>query len=323
MQKRSFYLFLPLLVFAFTACNQSSFKKTKSGLVYQLFSKGDKKDSLLKNGWAVKFNYVRKFNDSVIYDSHGKMPGFARIEDNPNNVYTILEIMPLMRKGDSAVVVEMVDSLLKKGAQLNMNVKKGDRFTTSFQIIEVFTSDSLAQADFMAERKKDMPRMLKEKQEQVAKMRKEEFEKMDKAGEVTKGIQEVEAYLKRKNITAQKTTNGVFYTIQDPGAGKAVTAGSYARIKYNGKLMANDSSFQSSIYPIQVGMAEVIWGWDEGLQVFKQGGKGTIYIPGFLAYGAQPGPGGKTYEPLIFDIEILEVSDEPLLQPDPTAGQQQ
>lgn len=323
MQKKTLLLLLPFLILATMACNQGSFKKTKSGLVYQLFSKGDPKDSLLKTGWAVKFDYVRKFNDSVLYDSHGKMPGFARVENSPNTQYSILELLPLMRKGDSAVAIEMVDSLIKRGAQINMNVKKGDRFVTTFRILEVYTVDSLAQAEYTREMKKDMPRRLKEQMSQVAETRKKNLAEMQKSGEIARGIQTVEDYLKNKNITnAKKTESGVFYTIQDPGTGPALNAGKYARIKYSGRLMANDSTFESSVYPLQVGVGGVIHGWDEGLVVFNQGGKGTLFIPGFLAYGSQPGPGGKTFEPLVFDIEVLEVSDEPIAQPDIVPGGQ-
>ena len=44
---------------------------------------------------------------------------------------------------------------------------------------------------------------------------------------------------------------------------------------------------------------------------FKKGGKGTLYIPAFLAYDQSPGPGHKPYENLIFDVEIADVTDAP------------
>jgi FKBP-type peptidyl-prolyl cis-trans isomerase FkpA len=55
----------------------------------------------------------------------------------------------------------------------------------------------------------------------------------------------------------------------------------------------------------------VIPGWDDGLKVFKKGGKGTLYIPAFMAYDAQPGPGRKPFENLMFDVEIVDVTDAP------------
>lgn len=314
MQKKPLIALLFIFALAFTACKQGSFKKTKSGLTYQLFAQGNSKDSLIKNGWAAKFEIIQKLNDSVLYDSHGKMPGYIRADNTQNGEYSLGEILPLMRVGDSAVVVQFIDTLVKRGASFQFNVKKGDRIINHIKILEVFKADSLAQADYVKEQKKDMPRRVKEQVEMVAKQRKAELEQFKKSGDYDRGIQEVEAYLKKKNITAQKTESGIYYTLQQVGDGKQVTSGSFANVKYSGRLLTNDSTFESNVYPLQVGVGSVITGWDEGLQVFKKGSKGTIYIPGYLAYTNQPGPGGKTFLPLIFDIEILDVSDEPIQQ---------
>ena len=46
-----------------------------------------------------------------------------------------------------------------------------------------------------------------------------------------------------------------------------------------------------------------------GLTEFNEGGKGTLYIPGYLAYGSDPGPANKPYAALYFDVEVLNVSD--------------
>ena len=64
-------------------------------------------------------------------------------------------------------------------------------------------------------------------------------------------------------------------------------------------------------FKLIIGSHQVIQGWDEGLRFFKKGGRGTLYVPGFLAYGPQPGPGGKPFEALEFDIELVDVTDAP------------
>jgi hypothetical protein len=40
-----------------------------------------------------------------------------------------------------------------------------------------------------------------------------------------------------------------------------------------------------------------------------------LYIPAFLAYDAQPGPGKTPNENLIFDVQIVDVTDAPAEQP--------
>jgi FKBP-type peptidyl-prolyl cis-trans isomerase len=59
-----------------------------------------------------------------------------------------------------------------------------------------------------------------------------------------------------------------------------------------------------------LGQQRVIPGWDEGLRKFGKGGKGTLYIPGFLSYGSRPGPGGQPNEALIFDVEMVDIADK-------------
>jgi FKBP-type peptidyl-prolyl cis-trans isomerase len=65
-------------------------------------------------------------------------------------------------------------------------------------------------------------------------------------------------------------------------------------------------------------MGNVIRGWDEGLLLFKKGGKGTIFIPGFLAYGkGQAGSPFKPFQAMKFDVELLNVSDSVLTNEPP------
>jgi FKBP-type peptidyl-prolyl cis-trans isomerase FkpA len=320
--KRINYLLLIIAALSLTvACNQVSYKKTKTGLLYKIFS-GKGKDSLIKTGQIAKFHYTLKLNDSLLFTSYGKLPGYQRV-DTSQKSYNLLEILSLMKKGDSAITVQMTDTLMKQGAQLPPNTKKGDRLVTTFRILEVYKSDSLAQADYNVEAEKDRPRQMKEQEEQMAKMQKEQQEQqlkeeqeLEKSGEVAKELKEMEAYLAAKKIKAQKTGKGTYVYIQQQGTGPAAETGKYVNVKYVGKILATDSTFQSNSYAFQLGKGAAIRGWDEGLPLFKEGGKGTLYIPGFLAYGKNPRPGSpfKPFEALKFDVEVLEVSDSVIAQ---------
>ncbi len=88
-------------------------------------------------------------------------------------------------------------------------------------------------------------------------------------------------------------------------------------INYSGKL-ANGTEFDSSYtrgqpFVFQVGVGQVIKGWDEGLIGVKRGDKKTLTITPDKGYGAEDvkGADGKVIIPknstLIFDVEIVEV----------------
>jgi FKBP-type peptidyl-prolyl cis-trans isomerase len=330
------YLLIVFAVVAFTTgCKNVSYKKTKSGLLYKIFPSNGKGE-LMKIGNVAKYNVTYRLNDdSLLYSSYGKAPAYDNVrEDNPA-AYNISEIFTMMKKGDSAVTVQFFDSLIKRGAQIPFPTNKGDRLVTHLTIIEVFASDSTARPDYNAEMEKDKPRQMKEQAEQMAKAQKQEEEQMEKtkkerdeqqlkeieqwekSGEVGKELKEMERWLAAKKINAQKTGKGTYVFIQQQGTGPAAEPGKYVNIKYTGKVLATDSTFQTATYAIKLGTSAVIRGWTEGLQLFKQGGKGTIYIPGFLAWGANPGPAGKPFAPVLFDVEILEVSDKPIAQQQP------
>ena len=67
MKKRASYLFVFLAFAALSACNNSGYKKTKSGLLYKIISDG--KGSVAKRGEYLKFNIEQKVHDSVLFSS--------------------------------------------------------------------------------------------------------------------------------------------------------------------------------------------------------------------------------------------------------------
>jgi FKBP-type peptidyl-prolyl cis-trans isomerase FkpA len=320
--KMSIYFLATVAMAAFVvSCNSVDFKKTKSGLVYKIFPKGKTSDSLAKDKDILKYHSNVTINDSLIYSSYGKMPGYAQLNTANIPNYSPAEIFPMLRKGDSAVVVLSIDTLMKSGiAQRQFPfAKKGDQLTITYKVLEIFHNDSTAQADVNIESEKDRPRQQKEMLEQQAKrdsmMKVEaakEEEELRKSGEIDRELKAMESYLAKKNINAQKTGKGTYVVIKDPGNGPAATLGKQITVKYSGRRLENDSTFETNSYTFVLGTG-VIQGWTEGLQLFRQGGKGTLYIPGFLAYGRHPNPGSpfKEFDPLIFDVEITEVKDVP------------
>src|SRR5215212_9117191 len=111
MKTKITMVLMAVLAIVMLSCSVD-YKKTKSGLVYKIFP-GNSKDSVAKMKDVVKFSVVYKINDSLLYDSHGKVPQFLPLTEDMAGSYSPFEILTMMKKGDSAVAIQMVDTLLK------------------------------------------------------------------------------------------------------------------------------------------------------------------------------------------------------------------
>lgn len=334
MKTVNFLLFTIAFVALTVSCNKASYRKTKTDLLYKIIPSGSK-DSTAKTGNWIKLHYIQRLNnDSVLGSTYGKMPIYQQVMPDPNMKYNPAEIFPLLKKGDSAVVVIFVDSLISKkladANQLPPYLKRGDRLTLSFKVVDVFRNDSLYKADAQAEYVKDQPRQEKERKQQMAEMQKKMMDERvkglreaEQSGEAAKQRKAMEDYLAAKHIAAQKTGSGVYVIVKEPGTGAQAQNGKYVTVKYSGRILRTDSTFESNVYPsLELGTASVITGWDEGLLLFKEGGKGTLYIPGYMGYGKEVRPGSPfgPNEALIFDVELLKVSDLPEPPPQAPSG---
>jgi len=109
-----------------------------------------------------------------------------------------------------------------------------------------------------------------------------------------------------------ETPSGLRYKVLQEGNGKQATKGAMVSVHYKGQL-ADGSVFDSSYQrkePIefQVGVGQVIAGWDEGILLLKVGDKARFVIPSNLGYGSR-GAGGviPPNATLIFDVELMNV----------------
>jgi FKBP-type peptidyl-prolyl cis-trans isomerase FkpA len=123
-------------------------------------------------------------------------------------------------------------------------------------------------------------------------------------------IEKIENYLEQKGLTADSTGSGLFYIIDEEGTGSRPTLDSLVVVTFEGRFLDNDQVFDSGTteeYPL----GGYIYGWREGIALFKEGGSGTLYIPSGLGYGAfdyYTIPGNSV---LIFDIELIDVKSNP------------
>ncbi|MDR3711349.1 MAG: FKBP-type peptidyl-prolyl cis-trans isomerase [Puia sp.] len=290
----SSYLLVALTLLAAVSCNNQGYKKTKSGLQYKIISDG--KGDLVKRGQWLKVSVLQKLRDSVLYSSEGSVPAYIRV-DSVRGDYNPAEVFPLLRKGDSVIIVELADTLQRKFGQLPPFIKKKDKIIIALKVYDVFTTDEQKANDLTAEITKE------------------------KAREITT----MEDYLAKNKINATKTAKGTYVVVDSVGDGPAVDSGKQVFVRYTGKLFPSGKVFESNMsgpgnapFPFVVGAGQIIPGWDDGLRLFKKGGKGSLYIPAFLAYDQAPrGPSHKPFENLMFDIEIVDVKDAPKEAPRP------
>ena len=114
---------------------------------------------------------------------------------------------------------------------------------------------------------------------------------------------------KREGVTV--TTSGLQYEIVYPGNedGKKPEPGAMVKCHYTGYFIDGrvfDSSYLSGA-PATFRLSTVIKGWQEGLQLMKEGAKYRFVIPYQLGYGDQPYSTIPPYSTLIFEVELLEI----------------
>lgn len=109
------------------------------------------------------------------------------------------------------------------------------------------------------------------------------------------------------------TGSGLQYCDVEVGEGEAPEAGDTVAVHYTGWLQEDGAKFDSSVdrgrpFTFQIGVGQVIAGWDEGVATMQVGGTRRLIIPSGLGYGERGSP--PVIPPnatLIFDVELLEI----------------
>lgn len=107
------------------------------------------------------------------------------------------------------------------------------------------------------------------------------------------------------------TESGLQYTVLKEGNGKTPSTEDKVKVHYHGTLI-DGTVFESTVEsgkPAEFFVHQVVKGWQEGLQLMKEGAKYKFFIPQELAYGATPRRGGKIkpFMALVFEIELIEI----------------
>ncbi len=121
-----------------------------------------------------------------------------------------------------------------------------------------------------------------------------------------------EKYLAENKIKegVTESASGLQYKIIKTGTGEKPSSTSTVLVHYKGTLI-DGTEFDSSYArgnPVELGVNQVIQGWQEALPMMSVGSTWQIVVPSDLAYGDRS-PGGAIgpNSTLLFDIELLEI----------------
>lgn len=114
----------------------------------------------------------------------------------------------------------------------------------------------------------------------------------------------------RTEPDVQTTDSGLQYKVIEPGNGETPSADDTVVVHYRGTLL-NGEEFDSSYArgePARFQVGAVIPGWQEALQLMREGATWKVWVPSELAYG-EGGAGNKigANELLVFDIELQSI----------------
>lgn len=115
---------------------------------------------------------------------------------------------------------------------------------------------------------------------------------------------------KELEARARHTFSGLRYVILREGAGPKPAKGDLLRVHYTGTL-TDGTQFDSSRdrgdpFQFNVGMGQVIKGWDEALLDMRRGERRILILPPELGYGAGGSGPIPPQATLVFDVELVD-----------------
>ncbi|RYE00201.1 MAG: FKBP-type peptidyl-prolyl cis-trans isomerase [Sphingobacteriales bacterium] len=286
-------------------CKEQGFKKTKGGMPYKLITKSGAQ-KVKPNEW-VKIHYVVSINtggkDSILNSTYVQGAPYYMPIGGPAQPYDVSEVFSQLHKGDSLIAMQAMDTFLRKSPDMVPPFfKKGGTITTRLKVVDIFPTQDAARADEMKSR--------------------EDAFKNNTAlqGSIKQDQKTIRDFLGASAAQAKETPGGAYLLITTPGNGTQATKGMFVDVFYTGRTIGGvvfDSNTDTSFHhtqalSFQTGQGQMLRGFDEAVQMMKQGDKGRVLIPGALAYGQNPPPGSKINpnDILIFDLDLRNVSNQ-------------
>jgi len=226
---------------------------------------------------VITFTSALSINDSLVSENTTPMP-MQVVE--PQRAGDVFDAILLMREGETMAFA--FDPKVYIGEQLPPFIKETDVINMTVglvktQSVEEYEAEQAAAAEMLIAAEKAV----------------------------------LQQYIEENGINATETPSGLFIAVIEEGTGQQAQPGDQVSVHYTGKLL-NGKVFDSSVdrgtpFRFQVGVGQVIRGWDEGVATMKVGEKAIFLIPSPMAYGERNMGDIPSNSPLIFEVELIEI----------------
>ena len=263
----------------------SSFKKSKTGLLYKFHRQNSDKQLLTVDDVVeIEMNYF--LNDSLLFASSAYPKQFQMPIENSVFKGDLYEGLLMMHVGDSASFVVRADSTyLKLWEQtLPASVKSTDKVRFDIGI---------------------------QKSEKRAEFSKRVYEK--KKAQSDKSRNDLLIYLNDNQIVQQPRPSGLIMIPIIKGYGQKAKSGDKVMVHYVATLLDGTPyiSTRSANAPVELTIGnlgkDIPRGIDEALHQMREGDVTKFIVPAHLAFGQEEKPGLPPFANFIYEIELIEI----------------
>jgi FKBP-type peptidyl-prolyl cis-trans isomerase len=258
-----------------------------------------------------------RYDDSLMFSSYKKGDTVKIMLKAPDSLKPDILNATLLKLGvgDSTTIEQLVDTMQHKPVQL-AHVKKivyGVRLIT-IQSEEQHKANEARKESILNSKKELITKALQ-------KLKTDSLVIRSRANAIADSMKTLaKSYTDGKLKDKIKTTpSGLKYIVLKEGVGSNAKSGNVAAMHYYG-VLTNGESFDNSYsrgdcFPAQVGVGQVILGWDEGMQLMKKGMILLLIVPPQLGYGDNEMPGRKgksgipAHSELLFYMEMMNHFD--------------
>jgi FKBP-type peptidyl-prolyl cis-trans isomerase len=277
--KKSIYLLAAVAALFTVACG--GYKTTENGIKYRIITDNNEGRSVDGDSNAVMYmNYklAIESTDSTLVETFSKNSPVYIPVNEPN----FRKAFELLSVGDSAELLVNADTFFMNsfGQSRPAFIKEGDNIKFTVKIVDIMNQQEI----------------MKKEQEDMSK------------------LQQTDSLAFNQMIStlpdAKKTASGIYYLVEKTGKGKAAKKGDKVQVLYKGTLL-NGQVFDENLkdgISFPVGLGQVIPGWDEMLQLMKEGDKIKAIIPWNLAYGPRGNGPIPPFSTLVFEMELVKVN---------------